>query len=108
MDHRHQRRDDAPRIVVLVDVAAIDQAQRALRQQRRGLVEDGAQILLAAAAHQHRHARRLDDAVEVVRVAGRVGLDDVGAHLGGEAHQRHDLLGVAVDLVAAADVVRAA
>ena len=38
-------------------------------------------------------------------MVGRVGLDDVGAHLGGEPHQRHDLVGVAVDLVAAAHVV---
>ena len=51
-----------------------------------------------AAAHEHRDAGRGDDAVVVAQVVGRVGLDDVGAELGGLAHERDDVLGVAVDL----------
>ena len=86
---------------MLVDVAAIDHAHGALPHQRGRFVEHGAQIFLAAAAHQHRAARRLDHAVEILGIGGRVGLDDVRAHLAGKPGQRDDLFGIAVDHVAA-------
>ena len=107
VDHRHQRRDDRPGVVVLVDVAAIDHALRALRHQRGGLAEHAAEVLLAAAAHQHR-AR-----APPRRRGGNPPGSSVGSALmmsapisRGKPHQGDDLVGVAVHLVAAAHVVR--
>src|SRR5687767_13227334 len=56
VDDRHQALHDSTRTGMLVDVAAINHAHGALPHQCGGFVEHVAQILLAAAAHQHRAA----------------------------------------------------
>src|SRR5215207_7144112 len=91
MDARHEATDHGTRVRVLVDVAAIDHPERALRHQRRGFLEHRPEILPPAAAHEDRAARGLDDAMEVARVVRRIGLDDVRAELARQPYQRNDL-----------------
>ena len=83
------------RVVVLDDVAAVDDARRALLEHGVGALEDLLVGDAAAAAQQQRDAGDLDDAVVLADVVGRVGLDHVGAELGRLADDAQDALEVA-------------
>ena len=88
------------RVVVLDDVAAVDDAGRALLHDRVGPAQDLLVGRSAAAAHEHGNAAGdLDHAAVVAEVVRRVGLDHVGAELDRLADERDDLLEVAVDPV---------
>ena len=98
----HQRARHPRRIGVLDDVAAVDDPGGALGHHASVRASTSSSGTPAAAAHEHRPRRPPPRPRGGSReVVGRVGLDDVGAELGRLAHERHDLLGVAVDAVAA-------
>ena len=90
---------------MLIDIATVNEAVRALGEVGRRFGEDGFDGLLAAAAHQNRTARGLHDLVIVGSVVGGIGLDHVGPEFAGLAHEGDDELFVAVDLVAALGLV---
>ena len=99
---RHQRARHPRRVGVLDHVAAVDDPGRAAAISSRVRSQHLLVGHAAAAADEHRRAAGdLEHARVVGDVVGRVGLDDVGAELDRLAHERHDLLGVAVGAVAA-------
>ena len=102
VDGLPQRADHGGGLGVLDDVAPVDDPARALREDDARALEDLLVRHAAAAADEDRDAGRGDDAVVGAEVVGGVGLDDVGAELGGLADEGDDALGVAVDAVAAA------
>ena len=108
MHHRHQRAHDARRVAVLDDIAAINNAPRALFQEALGALEDlGVADFAAAADEQGDVAGGLDDFVVAGDVVGRVGFDDIGAEFHGLADEMDDLGFIAIDHVAAGLGIRA-
>ena len=101
VDGLPQRADHGGGVGVLDDVAPVDDPARALREDDARALEDLLVGDAAAAADEDGDAGRGDDAVVGAQVVGGVGLDDVGAELGGLADEGDDALGVAVDAVAA-------
>ena len=102
VDDRHQRLGHRRRVVVLDDVAAVDDAGRALGHHRLRPAQDRLVGRSTTAAHEHRDVTGdLDHAAIVVEIVRRVGLDHVGSELDRLPDERHDLLNVAVDAVGA-------
>ncbi|MNY23858.1 hypothetical protein D3C86_1575410 [compost metagenome] len=44
--------------------------------------------------------------MKIARIAGRIGLDDIGSHFRGKTHQRDDLFRIAIHLITAAHIIR--
>src|SRR5690606_28302170 len=87
---------------VLDDVATVNDAARALREEVGGALQDDLVGDAAAAAHEDGDAAGgLYDLVVDGDVVGGVGLDDVGAELDGLTNERDDLGRVSVHHVAA-------
>ena len=88
VDDAPQRAHHGGRVGVLDDVAPVDDPARALLQDGARAGEDLLVGHAAAAADEDRDAPGGDDAVVGGQVVGGVGLDDVGAELGGLADER--------------------
>ena len=106
MDDGHQRRNNGLGIVVLVNIAPVNHAVCTFGHQSRRFRQYIAQVLTPPAPHQHRAPRRLDHLVKVLRVTGRIGLDDIGSHFRGKTNQRNDFFGIAIHLITAAHIIR--
>jgi hypothetical protein len=106
VEHGHEGLGDAGGVVVLDDVAAVDDAVDALFKEGGGAFENGAVVDFAAAADEDGDAAcGFDDLVVEGDVVGGVGFDDVGAELDGLADEVDDFVGFAVDHVSARDIV---
>ena len=100
VDDGHERLGHAGGVLMLDHIAAVDDAGHALFDELFRALEDFLVGSLSAATDEHRDASGdFHHFVIDAHVIGRVGLDDVRAELDGLAHQREDLLRIAIDHV---------